>query len=328
MQPARQDLPVIPGATYRDTIRIMQTVWVYRDIVGIAGAPAVLTVLGHGLDSDWPVWVRGVQGMPDANREPERQLPHIAKLLTVDTLEINSLSAAGLRPLGGLLIYRSPVDLTGASAEMTIWRGADAVLVLSQGTGLSISAAGTIERVITAEQTALLVGDDLTYTLDVTFAGPTVTRYFAGALGGPGCGGRADGVILTTGEQGPPGIGIPGPAGGSALQRTAGQTLSALRAVYELDGEVFLLDLADAAHIDFLLGITLNAADISTPVNVQRSGSLEDANWSWLPGRIWLGPEGRLTQTPPTSGFDLAIGTAVSSTRITLNLQDPIEIEE
>lgn len=328
MQPARQDLPVIPGATYRDTIRIMQSVWVYRDITAISGSPAVFTVPGHSLESTWPVWVRGVQGMPDANREPDRQLPHTAKLLTASSLEINALSAAGLRPAGGQLIYRSPVDLAGAAVEMTIWRGDEPVLVLTQNAGLSFTAPGTIERVITDEQTALLIGEDLTYTLDITFVGPTVTRYFIGAVGGPSSGCRGDGAIVTAGEQGPPGVGIPGPAGGSALQRTAGETLSALRAVYELHGQVFLLDQADAIHIDFLLGITLNAADISTPVNVQRSGVLDDVSWNWLPGRVWLGAQGLLTQIPPTSGFDLLIGTAVSPTRITLNLQDPIELEE
>ncbi len=207
MQPARQDLPVIPGATYRDIIRIMQPVWVYRDITAIRGSPAVFTVPSHSLESTWPVWVRGVQGMPDANREPDRQLPHTAKLLTADTLEINSLSVAGLRPTGGQLIYRRPVDLSESSAAMTIWRGDEVVLMLAQDDGLAVTAAGTIERVLTAEQTALLVGDDLTYTLDITFAGPTVTRYFTGAVGGPNCGARAGDAIVTLGEQGPPGIG-------------------------------------------------------------------------------------------------------------------------
>jgi hypothetical protein len=207
MQPARQDLPVIPGATYRDTIRIMQPVWVYRDITAISGSPAEFTAPGHGLESAWPVWVRGVQGMPEANREPDRQLPHFAKLLTADMLEINALSAAGLRPTGGQLVYRRPVDLSESSASMTIWRGDEPVLVLTQDDGLKVTSAGTIERVLTAERTTLLVGDDLTYTLDVTFAGPTVTRYFTGAVGGQTCGARADSVIVTLGEQGPPGIG-------------------------------------------------------------------------------------------------------------------------
>lgn len=129
---------------------------------------------------------------------------------------------------------------------------------------------------------------------------------------------------VTVGEQGPPGI--PGPAGGSSVQRTAGATLSALRTVYELDGQVFPLDYRDAGHVDLLLGITLTAADLGSPVNVQRSGVLDDSNWAWTPGRVWLGIDGALTQTPPAEGFDVLIGAAVSATRITLNLTDPIEL--
>lgn len=133
---------------------------------------------------------------------------------------------------------------------------------------------------------------------------------------------------VTLGEQGPPGLqGIPGPAGGTALQRTAGQALSALRAVYELDGQVFYLDYRDATHIDLLLGITLTAAQPSAPINVQRSGSLEDAGWSWTPGPVWLGVDGALSQTPPSDGYDVLLGAAVSATRITLNLNAPIELE-
>ena len=132
----------------------------------------------------------------------------------------------------------------------------------------------------------------------------------------------------TLGEQGPPGLqGIPGPSGGSAMQRTAGQPLSALRAVYELDGQVFYLDYRDTDHIDLLLGITLTAAELAAPVNIQRSGALDDSGWSWAPGPVWLGADGALTQTPPAAGYDVLIGAAVSATRITLNLTDPIELE-
>lgn len=126
----------------------------------------------------------------------------------------------------------------------------------------------------------------------------------------------------TQGQAGPP-----GPEGGAALPRTAGQLLSALRAVYELNGQVFYLDYRDAEHIDLLLGVTLTAASLGSPINVQRSGALDDSNWNWTPGRVWLGIEGALTQTPPADGFDVLLGAAVSATRITLNIQDPIELE-
>jgi hypothetical protein len=133
--------------------------------------------------------------------------------------------------------------------------------------------------------------------------------------------------VITIGEQGPPGVGIPGPAGGSAVQRLAGETLSALMAVYELDGLVFRLDQADGEHIALLLGITLTAADTGATLNIQRTGVIDDAAWFWATGRVWLGADGALTQVPPTQGFNLLIGAAVSPTRLILNLQDPIDLE-
>lgn len=121
--------------------------------------------------------------------------------------------------------------------------------------------------------------------------------------------------------------GIPGPAGGASVQRLAGSELSALRAVYELDGYVYPLDYRDSAHIDLLLGVTLTAADQGQPLNVQRLGAIDDDGWNWQPGRVWLGADGALTQNPPTDGFDVLIGAAVASGRLLLNLQDPLELE-
>jgi hypothetical protein len=207
MQPARQDLPVTPGTTYRDTVRIMQPEFAYHAITGIEGAPVQITVPGHGLASDWPIWVRGVQGMTELNRDPTRQLPHKAKVLSADALEINAMSAAGLRPLGGEVIYRRPVNLAEAAAAMTVYQGGLPLFTLALGSGLSIPAPGTIQRVLTAEQTALLIGENLTYALDVTYAGPTVTRYFTGAIGSGCTSCDGDPEVLTIGEQGPPGVG-------------------------------------------------------------------------------------------------------------------------
>lgn len=131
--------------------------------------------------------------------------------------------------------------------------------------------------------------------------------------------------VLSEGEQGPPGP--PGPSGGSTLQRTAGATLSALVVVYEDDDEVFALDKGDDAHIDQLLGLTVTAASIGNPINVQRTGAVDNSGWSWTPGRVYLGAGGALTQTPATGGNDVLIGRAVSATRLLLDIQDPIDLE-
>lgn len=182
MQPARQDLPVTPGTTYRDTVRIMQPVYAYRDITTIEGAPVVLTVPDHGLASDWPVWVRGVQGMPEANREPFKQLPHRAKWLSADSLEINVLSATGLTPIGGELIYQTPVDLVDAAAWLNVYRGDDLLFALSAGAGLTVTAPGTLTRSMTVQQTEQLSGAPLHYTFEIQYPGLSVVRYCEGAI--------------------------------------------------------------------------------------------------------------------------------------------------
>lgn len=131
--------------------------------------------------------------------------------------------------------------------------------------------------------------------------------------------------LIASAEQGPPGP--PGPAGGSVVPSTAGEVTSALRVLYELNGQAFPLDYRDTEHIQLLLGISLNAAPAGAQINVQRFGPIEDAAWSWTPGRLWLGPGGTLTQTPPADGYDVLMGTAVSASRIFLNPQDPINLE-
>ena len=139
---------------------------------------------------------------------------------------------------------------------------------------------------------------------------------------------EAEILVVAVSEQGPPGPpGAPGPAGGAAVQRLAGETLSALRVVYELNGQVFLLSSADADHIDLLLGLALTAAAAGTATNIQLIGAVDDAAWSWTPGPIWLGTNGALTQTPPASGFDVRLGAAVSATRVILNIEEPVWLD-
>lgn len=136
--------------------------------------------------------------------------------------------------------------------------------------------------------------------------------------------------VVTGGEQGPPGRAGPiGPAGGSAFERQSGEAVSALRVVWEdASGIVRPLDYRDDEHIDLLAGITVTAAaSAGQPVTVQRSGVIDAAGLGLAPGRVWLGANGVLTQSPASDGFDVFIGTAVAPARLILNLQDNIELE-
>lgn len=134
-------------------------------------------------------------------------------------------------------------------------------------------------------------------------------------------------AVITAGVRGP--AGRDGSAGGQTpvTEHRAGVTLSALQFVYEVDGAVYPLDYHDTTHIDLIAGITTTAAAIGQLVAVQMNGPVTDAGWNWSPGRVWLGPGGVPTQTPPPDGFDVLIGVATSATTIRLNIQDPIDLE-
>lgn len=136
-------------------------------------------------------------------------------------------------------------------------------------------------------------------------------------------------ILIEQSEQGVPGPPGPiGPPGSVAVTRKSDGPLSALLIVWEDEfGVVRPLDASDTAHIDLICGMTISSSGGSGDVNVQRTGTVDDSFWSWTPGRVYIGANGTLTQTPPVSGYDVLIGTAVSPTRIILNLQDPIELE-
>lgn len=183
MQPAKLDLHIVQGATLRDTLRLMQPRYEYRPITGIGGSPVRLTV-EHGLPGSWLAWVEGASGMPGLNRS-QRERPHRVTVIDESTLEINALSAFGLNPSGGQLIYKPPVDLTGTTARMQIRPQIGGPVLLELNTengGLAITGPGTIERTISAADTAALTWTEGVYDLEVEYADGTVQRYLQGAV--------------------------------------------------------------------------------------------------------------------------------------------------
>lgn len=108
--------------------------------------------------------------------------------------------------------------------------------------------------------------------------------------------------------------------------RIAGESLSALLAVYELNGKVFKLDFRDGVHITLFSGLTKTAADTDGRIELLNGGVIDDDSFNWVVGRVYIGINGRLTQVPPNDGYLLCVGSAVSKTRLNLNFQDPINL--
>ncbi len=183
MQPAKLDLHIVQGATLRDTLRLMQPRLEYRPITAIGGSPVRLTV-DHGLPGNWLAWVEGSTGLQGLNCST-RARPHRVTVIDESTLEINALSAFGLAPSGGQLIYKPPVDLTGAAARMQIRAGIGGALLLELTTengGLAITGPGTLVRTLSAAQTAALTWTEGVYDLEVEYAEGTVQRYLQGKV--------------------------------------------------------------------------------------------------------------------------------------------------
>ena len=136
--------------------------------------------------------------------------------------------------------------------------------------------------------------------------------------------------VLEAAAQGPRGPqGIPGPAGGAAFIRVAAVTLSALVVVWEDSaGLVRPLDYRDEEHAALLCGLTITSADAGQDVTVQRIGPLDAAGLGLIPGRVWLGVDGRLTQAPPQDGCDILVGNATADERIYLNFNEAIYLED
>ena len=114
--------------------------------------------------------------------------------------------------------------------------------------------------------------------------------------------------------------------GDAVTTATASINLSALRAVI-LDnaGQFAYADSGTPSHAYRVAGILPYAISQGTEGAAYRLGEISDAVWNWTRGSpIYLGANGQLTQTPPTTGFLLVLAQPVSPTVINLQLPSPI----
>jgi|GEM_PF-359046 len=212
MQPARLDLRVDKGATFRAVLRIMQPSLIYKTITAIAATAPVQLTVAHELPTDWPVWVEQAQQLQALNRAPLRNTPHMARVIDVSTIEINTINAAGTNAKGGQLIYQAPLDLAGATAVLQLLEDGAEVGTLP----VTVNAGGWIELNINAATTEAFDWTVREYVLDVTMPGGEVIRAYAGAVSvevaGANAGKVCQGFAVLAGDRGPAGPTITGAA--------------------------------------------------------------------------------------------------------------------
>jgi hypothetical protein len=134
--------------------------------------------------------------------------------------------------------------------------------------------------------------------------------------------GATTATVITAAVQGPP-----GPPGQtiSTMIVVAAQTISGYSAVSAVSGQAIPADSSDVSHQGNLLGIAIGGALATAPVTVQFFGSLTYNGWAWtLNHPIFLGTNGALTQTPPTSGYSQIIGRPITSTSMLVDIQPAV----
>lgn len=111
-----------------------------------------------------------------------------------------------------------------------------------------------------------------------------------------------------------------------SLIGTAGVALGGHRVVIESLGSLYYADTTNLAHVNRVVGLTLNACSLGQSVVYVKDGLVTEPSWAWntsLP--VWLSTNGLLTQSPSnTTGFVMIIGNPVSSTSLYVSLKTPI----
>ncbi len=126
------------------------------------------------------------------------------------------------------------------------------------------------------------------------------------------------GTLLGTGIAGPP-----GPAGATGIQVPAAVPIGGNRVVYtDANFEARYADPSDAATYATIVGVTEGAASAGDMLTIMRTGVMTEGGWSWTPGAlVYLGTNGTLTQTVPTSGALVVIGSAINATKLLIDIQ-------
>lgn len=139
-------------------------------------------------------------------------------------------------------------------------------------------------------------------------------------------------VILSTLEIGQ------GPAGSSVtvdtlvVRMTANGSISGHKVVLCLGNmEIGYCSSSNTDHINKAIGLSLNAALDDDYVMVAINGPVVEPTWEWIPGPIYLGSNGFLTQIIPNasnSSFLQVIGTALDNHTMVVSIQPAISFLE
>lgn len=117
-----------------------------------------------------------------------------------------------------------------------------------------------------------------------------------------------------------------GGAGANVIAKTAGETLGGHRVVWINDDDKVYYASAANATAERVAGLTTGAANAGTGATIQPLGEMIEGSWNWIPGPVYLGLNGVLTQTPPLTGALIEVGVATTPTRLIIRIGEPVYI--
>ena len=189
MLPIKKDLTILQGRTYSHPIKWETEPVIYKPITAITqAAPCIVTAVGHGLPDGWRVAIVSVKGMTqiNASNPPKDNEYVVAKVLTADTIELNTVNAAEYKAYisGGYVQYNTPQDLTSYVARMSIKDKVGGTELMSLTTAnsriLIDNTTKTITLEIDADDTAEITFKKGVYDLELESPSGVVTALMYG----------------------------------------------------------------------------------------------------------------------------------------------------
>lgn len=107
----------------------------------------------------------------------------------------------------------------------------------------------------------------------------------------------------------------------------AGEVFSALKLVYlSTDGKLYVASSGSTYEEALVLGAAATAAPaIDDQIRVALGGIFEDSSWTWTANELlFLSNLGSITNVAPLSGHRTKIGKALTSTKILIEIEEPI----
>lgn len=112
------------------------------------------------------------------------------------------------------------------------------------------------------------------------------------------------------------------------VEKVAGENIDTHKMIRFQDANTVVYSKSDGVYADAKpIGISITSAITGGKIKVLILGIVEGSDFPWANGtRLFLGPNGTITSTVPTSGYSTIIGEALAVGVISLSIGTPIRL--